>query len=59
MLTDIFADRYISIPICETFGEAEQKFLVQAFRIVSEQLYPFYIGARRQLNVLKLLDSFR
>lgn len=52
MLTDIFADRYVSILMWKTFGEAEQRFLVQGFRIVSEQLYPYYIagnesGARK------------
>ena len=47
MLTDIFADRYVSIPMWETFGEIDERFLVQGFRIVSEQLYPFYVGGNK------------
>jgi len=50
MLTDIFADRYISIPMWETFGEVERRFLVQGFRIVSEQLYPYYIAGNESAH---------
>jgi hypothetical protein len=50
MLTDIFADRYISIPMWETFGEVEQRFLVQGFRIVSEQIYPYYIAGKESAH---------
>ena len=53
MLTDIFADRYVSIPMWETFGEAEQMFLVQAFRIVSEQLYPYWVGGKESAPAKK------
>lgn len=30
-----------------TFEDGEKKLLVQAFRIVSEQLYPFYVGGNK------------
>lgn len=50
MLTDIFADRYISIPMWETFGKVERRFLVQGFRIVSEQLYPYYIAGKESAH---------
>ncbi|MEA5669031.1 hypothetical protein VA603_15910 [Stenotrophomonas sp. MH1] len=42
MLTDIFAERYSIVPIWRGFGEAERRLLVQAFRIVSEQLFPYW-----------------
>ena len=50
MLTDIFADRYITIQMWDTFGEVEQKFLVQGFRIVSEQIYPYYIAGKESTH---------
>ena len=46
MLTDIFAYRYAAVPIWEAFGEAEQRLLVQAFRIVSEQVCPYYVNGQ-------------
>ncbi len=42
MLTDIFAYRYSEKPIWETFDENARRLLVQAFRIVAEQLFPYY-----------------
>ncbi|MGO9311633.1 MAG: AbiJ-NTD4 domain-containing protein [Syntrophobacteraceae bacterium] len=42
MLTDIFAYRYENTPIWQTFGEPERRLLVQTFKIVSEQLYPYW-----------------
>jgi hypothetical protein len=42
MLTDIFADRYLGIQMWEAFTDVEERFLVQGFRIVSEQLFPYY-----------------
>jgi len=42
MLTEIFAARYAAVPIWQAFGEAERRLLVQAFRIVSEQLFPYW-----------------
>ena len=38
-LTDIFARRYKDTVLWERFGENERRLLVQAFRIVSEQLF--------------------
>jgi hypothetical protein len=46
MLTDIFADRYENTPIWQTFGEPERRLLVQAFKIVIEQLYPYWKGGK-------------
>ena len=42
MLTDIFADRYLGIQMWGKFTEVEERFLVQGFRIVIEQLFPYY-----------------
>lgn len=42
MLTDIFLNRYADVVLWEIFEEKDRRFLVQAFRIVSEQLYPYW-----------------
>jgi hypothetical protein len=39
MLTDIFLNRYAGVPLWERFEEKDRRFLVQAFRIISEQLH--------------------
>lgn len=46
MLTDIFAYRYETVPIWTTFGEKERRLLVQGFRLVSEQLFPFWYDGK-------------
>lgn len=42
MLTDIFSDRYLGVKMWDAFTDLEERFLVQGFRIVSEQLFPYY-----------------
>lgn len=42
MLTDIFADRYLGIEVWQAFTDVEERFLIQGFRIVIEQLIPYY-----------------
>jgi len=42
MLTDIFAYRYLEKPIWNNFDENARRLLVQGFRIVAEQLFPYY-----------------
>ncbi len=42
MLTDIFANRYTTVLLWKSFEEKDRRFLVQAFRIVGEQLYPYW-----------------
>jgi len=42
MLTDIFAERYSSRALWETHTEVESKLLMQCFRIVAEQLIPYF-----------------
>jgi hypothetical protein len=46
MLMDIFSDRYLSLPMWESFGETDRRFLVQGFRMVSEQLYPYWVEGK-------------
>ena len=41
MLTDIFANRY-SVKLWEQFTQAEQRLIIQGFRILAEQLRPYY-----------------
>lgn len=42
MLTDIFANRYAQRLIWSQFGDRESRLLVQGFRIISEQLMPYW-----------------
>lgn len=42
MLTDIFAERYADVPIWQNYEESQRRLLVQVFRIVSEQLFPYW-----------------
>lgn len=46
MLTDIFAYRYREREVWPEFGEPERRLLVQGFRIISEQLFPYWIGGK-------------
>lgn len=43
MLTDIFLNRYADVPLWSTFEERDRRFLVQAFRIIEERAYPYFI----------------
>jgi len=42
MLIDIFARRYEAVPVRDTFEERDRRLLVQAFRILSEDISPEY-----------------
>ncbi len=44
MLTDIFATRYASVKIWKTLEEPQRRLIVQGFRLVEEQVCPFYIN---------------
>jgi hypothetical protein len=50
MLTEIFAKRYATVPTWQTFGEPERRLLVQAFRIVSEHLFPYWIDGKERTD---------
>ena len=47
MLTDIFANRYADVLLWENFGDNERRFLVQAYGIVKEQLFPTHAGGTK------------
>ena len=42
MLTDIFAFRYATKPLWQSFTTRESRLLLQSFRTVQEQICPFY-----------------
>ncbi len=42
MLIDIFARRYESKPLRDSFEQRDIRLLIQAFRILSEDMYPYY-----------------
>lgn len=42
MLTDIFARRYENRPLFTTVGSSEQALFVQAYRLINENLFPYY-----------------
>lgn len=42
MLTDIFAERYSHVRLWHSFYEDHKRLMVQSFRIVSEQLFPYW-----------------
>lgn len=42
MLTDIFARRYEKRPMFDAVGPREHAFFVQAYRIINEQVFPYY-----------------
>jgi AbiJ N-terminal domain 4 len=46
MLTDIFANRYANVPIWPRFGESERRLVLQGFRLLSEQICPYYEQGR-------------
>ena len=46
MLTDIFANRYSKVRLWDTVGEPERRLLVQVYRILEEQICPFWIDGK-------------
>lgn len=46
MLIDTFARRYESVPLRDSLGDRDRRLLVQAFRILSEDMYPYYSGGK-------------
>ena len=57
MLTDIFSRRYQNVPLWQDFDEATRRLLVQGFRIVSEQLFPYYVGGKVKNGAKELWDG--
>ena len=46
MLTDIFAYRYIDVPLFSELTEPLRRLLVQGFRILNEQVQPYWINGK-------------
>jgi len=42
MLTDTFHDRYQAVVLWKEFGEPQRRLLAQAYRILSDDFFPFY-----------------
>jgi len=57
MLTDIFAYRYLDTPLWQDFDESSRRLLVQGFRIVSEQLFPYYSDGKERAGAKEKWDS--
>ncbi|WKA29811.1 AbiJ-NTD4 domain-containing protein [Bradyrhizobium roseum] len=53
MLTDVFSNRYLNVPIWTTFGEPERRLLVQTFRILKEQLFSYYDSSGNETLPMK------
>ncbi len=46
MLTDIFAYRYSTVKLWNAVGEPERRLLVQVYRILSEQICPYWVAGK-------------
>lgn len=60
MLVDIFARRYAGRQVRDGFEERDRRFLLQAFRILAEDLSPYYIDGKenpRSVNFWTTLES--
>lgn len=57
MLTDIFAERYVDTKIWEEYTQKEERLLVQAFRIFSEQLFPYWSDGKENPESKKVWSS--
>lgn len=57
MLTDIFSHRYLDVILWDRFDENARRLLVQAFRIVSEQLFPYYNSGKEDLQMKSLWEQ--
>lgn len=53
MLIDIFARRYESTPLRDTFDQRDSRLLVQAFRILAEDIYPYYRDGKEDTKGVK------
>lgn len=46
MLTDIFADRYVKRVLWQQHTETESKLLTQCYRIIAEQIIPYWVDGK-------------
>lgn len=52
MLIDIFARRYDGTVIRDTFEQRDSRLLVQAFRILAEDMYPYYQNGKEESRAI-------
>ena len=57
MLVDIFARRYESAQLRSSFEQRDLGMLVQAFRILAEDLYPYYYGGKEENKAVAFWTS--
>ncbi len=57
MLTDIFADRYANATITYSSYQSATRFLVQASRMITDQIYPLYNGDADNSENSKILKK--
>ncbi|WP_350334386.1 AbiJ-NTD4 domain-containing protein [Coralliovum pocilloporae] len=60
MLIDIFARRYDEFQLRNTFEDRDRRLLIQAFRILAEDLSPYYLGGKedsKSVNFWTSLES--
>jgi hypothetical protein len=56
VLTDIFSHRYADILLFEAFAEKDSRFITQAFKIVSEDIFPYYVNGDTNENNKKIWE---
>jgi hypothetical protein len=52
MLIDIFARRYDHKPLRDSFEQRDSRLLIQAFRILTEDMYPYYRDGKENPKVV-------
>lgn len=52
MLIDIFARRYENQTIRDSFEQRDSRLLIQAFRILSEDMYPYYVNGKEDSSAV-------
>lgn len=57
MLTDIFAERYYNTPLSKSYDERKRRFMVQSRRIITEQLFPYYVDGRENSDAKSSLEA--
>lgn len=57
MLTDIFAERYYNTPLSKLYDERKRRFMVQSCRIITEQLFPYYISGDESKHARESLEA--
>ncbi|MCA2372483.1 hypothetical protein ATU3B_12700 [Agrobacterium genomosp. 3 str. CIP 111-78] len=57
MLTDIFAERYYDTPLSKSYDERKRRFMVQSRRIITEQLFPYYVDGKENSEAKSSLEA--